>query len=175
MYICVSSLKNESLDEERTTAYTRGQRIYAMKSWIAVAMLALVTSLSANAHVQWESDGLANVMPPKYNPGVSDPDRGVDMLKERQVELRGLSMDFKRIDHVEIQVFNNTPNVPQTEAWVEVDDIRVVSGFAKVTRGKGLRNFYVQGNGPIVLDVITRVSNKTDSNALDVKISSPYR
>lgn len=146
-----------------------------MKSWIAIAVLALATALSAHAHVQFESDGLANVMPPKHNPGVSDPDRGVEMLKERQVELRGLLLDFKRIEHVEIQVFNNTRDVAQTDAWVEVDDIRVISGFAKVTRAKGLRSFYVQGNGPVVLDVITRVSNKTDSNALDIKISSPYR
>lgn len=146
-----------------------------MKSWIAVAMLVLVTSLSANAHVQWESDGLENVLPPKYSPGVSDPDRGADKLKERQVEIRGLSMDFKSIDQIEIQVFNNTSNVAQTEAWVEVDDIRVVSGSAKVARGYGLRNFYVQGNGFVVLDIITRVSSKTDSNALDIKVRSPYR
>ena len=146
-----------------------------MKSWIAVALLALASSFCAQAHVQWESDGIPNVMPPKFNPGVSDPDFGVDMIKERQVELRGLTMDFKRISHVEIEVFNNTANVAQTEAWVEVDDVRVISGFAKVTRGKGLKNFYVQGNGPVVLDVIARVSNKTDSNALDIKVTNPYR
>lgn len=146
-----------------------------MKSWIAIAALALATSLSAQAHVQWESDGLPNVVPPKMNPGVSDPDKGSGLYKERRVELRGLTMDFKRISHVEIQVFNNTRDVAQKEAWVEVDDIRVVSGFASVTRGKGLRNFYVQGNGPVVLDIITRVSNKTDGNALDIKISSPYK
>ena len=146
-----------------------------MKSWIAIAVLAFASSLPALAHVQWESDGLPYVMPPKHNPGVFDPDRGVEMLKERRVELRGLSMDFKRISHVELAIFNNTRDVAQTEAWVEIDDIRVVSGFAKVTRAKGLRKFYIQGNGPVQLDIINRVSPKTDSNALDVKISSPYR
>lgn len=146
-----------------------------MKSWIAVAVLALASSLSAQAHVQWESDGLPYVMPPKHNPSVSDPDRGVEMIKERQVQLRGLTMEFKRIGHVEIEVFNNTRDVPQTEAWVEVDEIRVISGFAKVTRSKGLRSFYIQGNGPVVLDVLTRVSTKTDASALDIKVTSPYR
>jgi hypothetical protein len=146
-----------------------------MKSWITVALLVLASSFAAQAHVQWESDGLSYVTPPKNNPGVSDPDRGVEILKERKVELRGLMMDFKRIDHVQIQVFNNTRDVAQTEAWVEVEDIRVISGFAKVTRAPGLRTFYVQGNGPVVLDVLTRVSNKTDSNALDIKVSSPYQ
>ena len=146
-----------------------------MKYWLAVTVFSLMSSFSVQAHVQWESNSIEYVTPPKFNPGVSDPDLGFGLLKERRVELRGLTMDFKRIGHVEIEVFNNTPDVAQTEAWVEIDEIRVISGFAKVTRGKGLRNFYVQGNGPIVLDIIARVSPKTDANALDIKVANPYR
>lgn len=143
--------------------------------WIAAAMIAFASLSAHAAHVQWESDGLPYVMPPKNDPFVSDPDQGMTMVAERRIEIRGLTMDFKRIGHVEIEVINTSMDVPQTEAWTEIEDVVVVTGFAKSTRGKGLRNFFIQGNGPIMVDLIMKVSNKTDPKDIVIKVKSPYR
>ena len=52
-------------------------------------------------------------------------------------------MDFKRINDIELQLFNNTKDLPQTDAHVEIENVIVVSGFGAVKRGKGFKNFYV--------------------------------
>lgn len=143
------------------------------------ALILIVSSPSSFAaapqvHLQFERDGLPFVVPPRANPGVFDPEWGLVNGKERRVVIRDVEMDFKKLGHVQIDVFNNSMDVPQTDAWVEVVDINVAGGFAKADRGPGLKTFYVQGNGPVVLDLVLRVSNKTKASDLSVKVQSPY-
>jgi len=143
--------------------------------FICASLPFLAISTANSAHVQWERDGIPHVQAPVFNPTVYDPDRGVQNLSHRRVEVRGLAMNFERMDHVEIEVFNNTPDIERRKSWVEIENVVIMSGFGKAERGRGFRNYYIQGNGPIMVDLVLRVSNLTDTNALAIKVTSPYR
>ena len=148
------------------------------RSLILCALTPLIPVVSIAAaptvHVQFERDGLPYVVPPQRNPGIYDPDWGMTGVVERRIVIRDLDLDFKKMGHVQIDVFNNTHDVAQTDAWVEISDINIAGGFAKAERAPGLKSFYVEGNGPIVLDVVLRASTKTRASDLALKIRSPY-
>ena len=150
------------------------RRTFFLAACLGISNIPLALAAPPSAHLQFERDGLSFVAPPRVNPGIFDPDWGTTSGKERRIVIRDVEMDFKKLGHVQIDVFNNSMDVAQTDAWVEVVDIHVAGGFAKAERGPGLKTFYVQGNGPVVLDLVLRVSNKTRASDLAVKIQSPY-
>ena len=150
------------------------RRFFFLATCLGLSHIPLVLAAPPVAHLQFERDGLSFVVPPRANPGVFDPEWGMTSGKERRIVIRDVALDFKKLGHVQIDVFNNSMDVAQTDAWVEVVDVNVAGGFAKAERGPGLKTFYVQGNGPVVLDLVLRVSNKTRSSDLAVKIQSPY-
>ncbi len=141
-----------------------------------IGILACTLSfISSAAHVQWEADGIPYVHAPRSNPAVDDPDRGTPLQKERTLVIRGLTMDFKKISHVQLELFNTTTDVPKTKSWTVIENVQVVAGFAKAHRATGMNHYYIEGNGPIMLDITVRVPETTDPDNLVIKIKDAYR
>lgn len=123
-----------------------------MPACLGISNIPLALAAPPSAHLQFERDGLSFVAPPRVNPGIFDPDWGMTSERTPHCDSRrrdGLQKTRPRSNRC-VQQFHG--HKAQTDAWVEVVDIHVAGGFAKAERGPGLKTFYVQGNGPVVLD-----------------------